>query len=61
MQAKKCDRCGKLYETPKKPREYRLQGSSATKSHYCINMDLCDKCAEELKKWVELPLFKDVK
>lgn len=61
MQAKKCDRCGKLYETPKTPRQYRLQGTSPTKSHYGINLDLCDSCHTELKKWFELPLLKDVK
>lgn len=56
MMARKCDRCGKLYEPPKGPRKYTLTSSSTTKSHYRRNFDLCDSCDEALTKWVETPL-----
>lgn len=56
MMARKCDRCGKLYEPPKKPRQYIISSSSTTKSHYRRNFDLCDSCYEAFAKWVETPL-----
>ena len=57
MQARKCDRCGKLYETPKQPRKYKIALCSPTKSHYRRDLDICSDCHEELVQWFDKPKF----
>lgn len=47
--AKKCDRCGEFYNNEPRPSFIIIKN---TYSFPCI--DLCPKCIEELKKWLEL-------
>ena len=56
--AKKCDRCGNLFEVPKKKQEYRIMKISLTSAdRHSQTLDLCSECRESLKKWFEQPMF----
>ena len=57
MNAKKCDRCGKLYEPETIIEGYRLTRYSQFNSRYQKKIDLCPECHESLKKWFEQPMF----
>nr|DAN18126.1 MAG TPA: Peroxide operon regulator stress regulator, DNA binding.75A [Caudoviricetes sp.] len=59
MQAKKCDRCGKLYElyntesNGKKCNGFLLLNIDADQKYYAQNMyDMCPECMEALMKWL---------
>lgn len=62
MEAKKCDRCGKLYEqgVPKmtqigKTYTYGI----AWELHYTNSfIDLCPDCLNDFKKWFEMEAIK---
>lgn len=55
--AKKCDRCGKLYEkqTPKLQTigEFKTYGISWTMDIMNKEIDLCPGCEESFKNWFE--------
>lgn len=60
MNAKKCDRCGKLYEPEKEDRkriEYKVVRITYKNSRYKKTLDFCPECEESLKEWFELPMF----
>ena len=55
MNAKKCDRCGTLYNIKKdipKPK-YRLSVHHPYKDRFYKPIDLCEKCNAELDKWFD--------
>lgn len=49
--AKKCDRCGKLYEIPRESRKIGVSRDT-NKSGYNF-MDLCTDCQSSLEDWIE--------
>lgn len=49
--AKKCDRCGKLYEIPRESRKIGVSRDT-NKSGYNF-MDLCPDCQSSLEDWIE--------
>lgn len=60
MLAKKCDRCGKLYEHYDKVGDERQNGFSTIYMNYCggrdrivADHDLCKDCMESLIKWFD--------
>ena len=63
--AKKCDRCGKLFEPYLKSDRYKNPNKyicviaidkivSANRYDNQTQMDLCQECAKSLDKWVKL-------
>lgn len=58
MNAKKCDRCGILYEADNKKQSCKLAFVTSTASGYLKSMDLCNKCQNDLINWFEKPLFE---
>ena len=59
MDAKVCDRCGKVYGksniTIVVPNsKYPKVGSISLTITGCRTVDLCDECAESLRKWFEV-------
>jgi ribosomal protein S27AE len=61
MDAKKCDRCGALFECVNHDfsdlrtfRYYKIQ-KEVIPDIYTRFLDLCPKCQEGLRKWVEFP------
>lgn len=58
MNAKKCDRCGKLYVPDKEKKDgYKLIRISFKNSRYQKSLDFCPDCEESLKEWFEQPMF----
>lgn len=58
MQAKKCDRCGKLYEIdPKTKNDDKLKlvrlKETRAKNLYRRSFDLCPQCEDSLEKWFD--------
>lgn len=62
--AKKCDRCGKLYEHYEKDKEGNACYNALspicfdkTKDHYvrCNSKDLCPECRDSFEEWLHLP------
>lgn len=49
--AKKCDRCGALYEKP--VCNPILQITQDNHPYSPIHIDLCPQCYEELKQWLQ--------
>lgn len=56
MNAKKCDRCGELYEKNeldiRNPFRYIIKKDCYPHPDE-IEIDLCDKCREDFKKWIK--------
>lgn len=54
MEAYKCDRCGKLYELTPEQIKMRNRGVNygIHNSFNSYNLDLCDKCFDELQEWM---------
>lgn len=50
--AKKCDRCGRLYEIPKKAYPYTVSVKRTYNDTFLLS-DICPECAEMLKNWWE--------
>lgn len=55
--AKKCDRCGSLYELPKCSNAYLIIHRNRPYDR-CI--DLCPKCYEEFKQWIKFKEDEEV-
>lgn len=55
--AKKCDRCGKLYEIPRESRKIGVSRDT-NKSGYKF-MDLCPDCQSSLEDWIERKKTKE--
>lgn len=51
--AKKCDRCGTLYESPICNDVVQITVDYGYAGGEC-KFDLCDKCYEELVKWTDI-------
>ena len=51
--AKKCDRCGALYELPMCNDTIQITVDYGYLGGLC-KFDLCDKCYEELRKWTDI-------
>ena len=51
--AKKCDRCGKLYELPKVKPDLRLILIQYYHPFGDERVELCNECQKELEKWLK--------
>ena len=64
--AKKCDRCGKLYEknfTDRSIKDCRVTGMDIVTTGNCTydHYDLCDECIEDVYKFIESKKLPDDK
>ena len=55
MKALRCDRCKGFFEQKgvESGRTYKIKRVSSTASRYEKSLDLCPKCEEKLKAWME--------
>ena len=59
MKAKKCDRCGELYEeynhkSPNKPNSIKTLSENVNGNYCLVDIyDLCPECMEQLNQWLK--------
>ena len=59
MKAKKCDRCGKLYEqynhkTSSRPNAVKTMNENMNGNYYAADLyDLCPECMNQLNRWLK--------